>query len=90
MQTPPMRGPKEGGITSEWRNVVKKDNRKFNTNTLSPFQKNSINIGESHQCKNRECTKPAGYPERPGSIYCSSKCQSRGIFITCILIRIMN
>jgi hypothetical protein len=29
-------------------------------------------------CQNRECTNAAGYEKKPNSIYCSSKCQSRG------------
>lgn len=32
------------------------------------------------RCNNRECNKAPGYPEKPGSIYCSAKCQSRGKF----------
>lgn len=29
-------------------------------------------------CNNRECNNPPGYESKPKSIYCSSKCQSRG------------
>lgn len=30
-------------------------------------------------CNNRECDNPSGYLDKPNSIYCSSKCQSRGM-----------
>lgn len=29
-------------------------------------------------CHNRECNNPRGYNSKPNSIYCSSRCQSRG------------
>ena len=32
----------------------------------------------SEICMNRECDKPSGYPQKPNSIYCSARCQSRG------------
>ena len=30
------------------------------------------------KCGNRECTNIRGYAEKPKSIYCSARCQSRG------------
>lgn len=33
---------------------------------------------EEYVCHNRECNNPRGYPGKPNSIYCSSRCQSRG------------
>lgn len=29
-------------------------------------------------CNNRECNNPSGFPRKPNSLYCSTRCQSRG------------
>lgn len=31
-------------------------------------------------CNNRECKNPSGFPSKPNSLYCSSRCQSRGLY----------
>lgn len=31
-------------------------------------------------CNCRECDNPSGYPKKPNSLYCSARCQSRGLF----------
>lgn len=33
-------------------------------------------------CNNRECNNASGYTNKPNSIYCSARCQSRGMIFS--------
>ena len=50
----------------------------------SPSIRQETPLNDISRCQNRECDNPAGYPKKPNSIYCSSRCQSRGT-LRCII-----
>lgn len=54
---------------------IRKQSAKSNT---KEFQ---INLNVKGICQNRECNNESGYDKKPNSIYCSSRCQSRGLYI---------
>ena len=48
-------------------------------NAIENITKKKKQSSRKHSaCHNRECNNPPGYKNKPNSIYCSSRCQSRG------------
>ena len=48
-------------------------------NAIESIAKKKKQSNRKHSvCHNRECNNPPGYKNKPNSIYCSSRCQSRG------------
>merc|ERR1712100_496427 len=47
-------------------------------NAIENITKKKKQSSRKHSaCHNRECNNPQGYKNKPNSIYCSSRCQSR-------------
>lgn len=51
------------------------------SNGVGPLAHIDIGLLQAMKCRNRECNNLCGQADKPRSIYCSKRCQSRGFFL---------